>query len=318
MQDDKNEKRKRNKDKHLDDDIKKDLDNILDQLSESETNEPRETRKMDEKNEKPREELPQDPASEKEELEGIMEQISEKEDGPAENLNFLQRVVYVFTNPTRLFQYLSRKPDFILPLLLAMAISIVVSYSVFDIALDTQISKVEKSDRYNDQQKNQILDRIEASRHGTMRAVYTYVTPPVAVGVIFGIAALIFLFVGNIILGGKTNYARVFSVYTYAMLIDSIAGSVVKVPIWVSQHSMQFNTSLAVFLPTSQSGTVLFKFLNSMDIFTIWALAVFGIGFAVIYRFTQLKGILSVFITWLLYVLIFKVAISSLFGSLGA
>jgi hypothetical protein len=47
-------------------------------------------------------------------------------------------------------------------------------------------------------------------------------------------------------------------------------------------------------------------------------LAVFGIGFAVIYRFTQLKGILSVFITWLLYVLIFKVAISSLFGSLGA
>jgi hypothetical protein len=64
--------------------------------------------------------------------------------------------------------------------------------------------------------------------------------------------------------------------------------------------------------------TALYNFIGSFDIFTVWFLIVFGIGFAVIYRFSKLKALASVFIAWLAYVVIFKVLLGSLFAGFGA
>jgi hypothetical protein len=43
-------------------------------------------------------------------------------------------------------------------------------------------------------------------------------------------------------------------------------------------------------------------------------LAVFAIGYAVIYRFSQVKAFMGVFVSWILYILVFNVALGSFFS----
>ncbi len=313
---DSNEKKK--KKEEMDEEVKRDLDEILHQLSESEKSkkEAQEEKKesAEPKSEPAPEEEKESPgASVEEELQDILEQISEEEPPPAE-LSALDRLVGIFLKPRQVFEYLRVKPDIWLPLILIALISIGVSFSVYDIALDQQIEKIEQNERIPDEQKNLILDKIEASRSGAKKILSSAVVAPLSTVIVSLVVAGFFFFLGNIILGGKASFAQIFSVYLYAQLIPTILGSIVKIPLWVSQQSLGATTSLAVLLPTDMSGSTVARLLGNFDIFTIWYLIVFSMGFAIIYRFSQLKSYLAVFISWFLFIII-KVGLGSIFSS---
>lgn len=299
-------------------DVQKDLEEILGKLSESENKAAQPEKKPAEKSEEPpepvKEPTPSASEEEPESLEGILDKISEKEE-PPEELSVFQRIWGIFVKPVQVFEYLRVKPDFLVPLILIILVSVAVNLKVYDIAIQDQIAKIEENDRIPDEQKDLIIDRMEESRHGTKRIINSFVVPPVSVLIIFALVSAIFLFIGNILLGGKARFAQIFSIYCYSYLIITIAGTIVKLPLWLAKQTMQVETSLALLVPETASKT-LHNILSSFDIFTLWFLVVFGIGFAVIYRFSQLKGILSVFIAWFIWVLITKVALASVLGGL--
>lgn len=314
------EKKERQEPTSNDEEVKKDLDEILGKLVEKDEEEapaPSEEKKSEPEKiiEKISPAAPETlEETEEEDVEEILEKITEKEEAPVEELSVVERIVNVFTYPIRLFHYLRYKPDFIIPMLITIIISVVTSSLVYDIAINDQISRIEENDRIPDEQKDMIIDSIEASKHGGKRILYNYFIPPLGVIITFSIVAAIFLFIGNVILGGKASFKHILSVYSYSYLIVAIAGTIVKLPLWLSKGTMQLVFGPAVVL--SDTHSVLYQFLSAFDIFTLWFLAVFGIGFAVIYRFSQLKGILTVFITWLIYVIISKVVLGSLLMSL--
>ncbi len=307
-----------------DDEVKKELDEILGKLTEKEEAETKKTES--DKKPEPEEiverisppgasETDESEHPEEENVEAILEKITEKEEEePVEEMGVVQRVINVFTNPQRLFRYLRVKPDVVTPILLVIFISILTSTLIYDIAINDQITRIEQNDQLPDDRKDMIIDQIEASKHGTKRIIYNYLLPPIGVIITFSVVAAIFLFIGNVILGGKTSFKHMLSVYGYSYLVVAIAGTVVKLPLWLAKGTLQLTFSPAVFLSDTQ--TTLYRLLSAFDVFTLWFLVVFGIGFAIIYRFTQLKGILSVFITWFIYVLISKVLIAGLLSGL--
>jgi len=299
-------------------DVKKDLEDILGKLSESEEKSKPVEKKPAEKPEQPQEPgeepAPSVPEEEPESLEGILDKISEREEAP-EELSLIQRIWGIFVKPTQVFEYLRFKPDYWIPLILTIIISVVVSMQVYDIAIQDRISIIEENERIPDEQKDRIVDSMEESRHGMKRIIYTFVVPPLSILIIFSLVSVIFLFIGNILLGGKARFAQIFSAYCYSYLIVAVAGTIVKLPLWLAKQTLKVDTSLALVLPETASKT-LHNFLSSFDVFTLWFLVVFGIGFAIIYRFSQLKGIISVFIAWLIWVLITKVALGSILGGM--
>ena len=324
MSDEKDEKSKGDEkgQQKPDEETKKDLEEILGQLKES-----------DKKKEKEAEEAPDDKGdfsfqphqpegeteSEPEGLDGILDKISETEaEEPVEDQNAIQRIINVFFNPLKLFRYLRQKPEFMLPLVLAVLIGVGTAYLVYDIAIDDQIARFEQNDRISTEQKDLIIDRMEESRTGTTRILYSVVIPFFAVIILFFLISAVFLFIGNVLLGGKAKYKQVLSVYGYSYLIMGILGTIVKLPLILKQHTVKIDTSLAVLFSPASMSTALYNFIGSFDIFTVWFLIVFGIGFAVIYRFSKLKALASVFIAWLAYVVIFKVLLGSLFSGFGA
>jgi len=297
-------------------------DDILGQLSEKEGQEL--PGKKEPAKESPKEEIkPSQADSESEDSEDFGSLIDKKitdhpesdagDSGPVEEMSAGQRVIGIFTSPQKVFQYLRVKPEFWIPVLLAVIVGVAVSYLVYDIALSDAIANYEKMD-IPDQQRDIILDSIESRRTGAWRYTSIFVFPIIGVFAIFGAVALAYWFVGNVVLGGKAKYKQVFSAFAYSYLILTIVGTIVKVPLILSNQTLKVQTSLAVFMSQEASDTALYRFLDAFDIFTIWMLVVFAIGYAVIYRFSQVKAFMGVFLTWLLYVLVFSVALGSFFS----
>ncbi len=323
MSDDKESKNNQHRDdeeKRDDENVQKDLDDILGSIKESEKGGSESDRKKAEEAESGQQEEQPEPQSTPEPTEEgvdqILERISEKDKEPVEEMNAFQRVVGVFTQPTKVFAYLKNKPEYMLPLIIAILISIISSILVFDIAINDQIRKYERSERFTNDQKNMIIDNLEASKTGARRYISTIVVPGISMLVIFALVSAIFLFIGNVILGGKARFVQIFSAYAYSYLIVAIVGTIVKLPLWLSQNTLKVDTNLAVFLPGSMEKSTIYNFFTAFDIFTIWFLIVFGIGFAIIYRFSQLKGIISVITAWLVYVVISKVILGNFFAGI--
>lgn len=299
----------------------KELDDILGQLHEKKGGEEVEpTPKKKEPEDIIRPPKKKEITSDEEEAEGvdeILEKISEKEkEEPAEELNVIQRIIGIFTGPVKVFEYLRLRPDYLTPIILAIILAIFSAVLIHDIAINDQIIKFEENDRIPQEQKERILDGLEASKEGPRKLAGIIVFPILGVIIIFALISAIFLFIGNVLLGGKARFKQIFSAYGYSFLIASILGTIVKLPMMLSQQTTQIHLSPAVFLDSSAEGSALFRFMSSLDIFEIWSLIVFGIGFAVIYRFSQLKGVVSVIIAWLVYVVIFKVVLGGLLSGL--
>ena len=318
---DKNESKDQEKKPQGSEDSSKELNDILGQLKESEGKTPEEKPKQDKGDEIIEKMHPKGKETEKdsEGLEDILNSITEKEqETPVESMNVFQRFIGVFTAPGKVFDYLKAKPDFWIPLILAVVISIISGYMFFDVAINDQITRIEQNENIPADRKDAILDQIEASREGSRKIINSVVIAPIFVVVIYLIIPLIFLLIGSVFLGGKAHYKQLLSVFSYSYLIVIFLGTLVKAPLIMAKNTVNIQMSPAAFLDPEQISGALYRFIGSFDIFVIWFLIVFALGFSTIYGFSKLKGLLSVFIAWLLYVLIVNVVISGFFqGLLG-
>ena len=122
----------------------------------------------------------------------------------------------------------------------------------------------------------------------------------ISVGVI---VSAVYLFVGNVILGGKASFKKVLSVTSWSWLIFSLAG-LVMLPLVLSQETMQISFSLATFMSDESKTTFLYKFLQKVEIFSIWWLAVYSIGLSVIYKMETKKMATAVAAVYLIYAVV--------------
>jgi len=300
------------------DDSKKDLDDILGKLKESEGGGSGERAKMDDGEGLINKIHAKGKGSEddSEGVEQILDSISEKEEAETvEDMNFLQRFFGIFLSPGKVFDYLKVKPDFLIPLIIAVLIGVLSSQLFYDIAITEQIDRIEKNDNIPAERREAIIDQMEAGREGTQRMLSTYVFAPLAVLLIYLIIPAIFLLIGNMILGGKARYKQLLAIFSYSYLIVIFLSSLIKAPLIMAKESTKIQMSPAIFFDADQISTYLYNFIASFDIFVLWFLVVFALGFSTIYGFSKLKGMVSVFIAWLLYVLIVNVGLAGFFQS---
>lgn len=295
-------------------------DDILNQLSETKGQKSPERKqpRKEKKPEKAARESSMD-SEESEDLEALIDKKiteqpqSQESIGPVEEMNAMRRIVGIFTSPEKVFQYLSHKPEFWIPVIITIIAGVASSFLVYDIAITDTIANYEQMD-IPDEQKDMIIDTIEDRRTGAWRYASIFLFPIIWIFVVFALVTLAYWIIGNFILGGKAKFKQIFSAFAYSYLILAIVGTIVKVPLMLSNQTIKVQTSLAAFMSDDASKTALYRFFDAFDIFTIWLLVVFAIGYAVIYRFSQVKAFMGVFVSWLLYVLVFSVALGSFFA----
>lgn len=201
-----------------------------------------------------------------------------------------QRIWGVFTAPRAVFEFLDTTPRLLGALLVLVVVNGLIGVLVTKVAIAARLAHLES------------MPNADASRTAAMVAVMKIAIPVVSalaiVGYIFIVAALL-LFITNVVLGGATTYKRMAAAQAHIWMV-TIAAGLVRVPLILSQQDIQVQTSLAAFLPQSDSATFLYQALARFDLFTLWILGLSVVSVAVLGKMPTRKAAGGVVGGWLL------------------
>ena len=221
----------------------------------------------------------------------------------------LEKIMNVFFAPRKTFESVDRKPDWLIPMVIVVIVSLVFTIIAMPIIMPEQMAK----QREKMEEKGMTNEQIEKAQEMGAK-VGKFVGPIssiVVVVVVLLVISGIYLFAGNIVLGGKTIFKKVLAVVCYSSLIGSL-GQLILLPLVMTKKTMSVSFSLASFMSPDASETALYHILKHIDLFAFWQIIVAGIGIAVIYKFTTKKSIIMVASLYVIYILI-SLGVKSIF-----
>lgn len=226
----------------------------------------------------------------------------------ASQMTTMQRILGVFTAPTKTFENIDKKPDWVVPLVILLLITMLFTYFTMPYILDEKMAEQQEKLAERGLTPAQIENAMEMGQK--FGVVFGFVGAAIGVVVVILISTLILKFIGNVVLSGKAAFKNLFSVYTYSSLIGAL-GMLIKLPLVFQKETHDVHFSLALFLSDEQSKTFLYNFLKMFELFAIWQYVLVAIGFAVVYQFSLKKAGWSVAIVFLIYAIIVAVLASS-------
>jgi hypothetical protein len=216
-----------------------------------------------------------------------------------EEMSAAGRVINVFVSPRKTFESIDARPAWLLPFFLILLVNVVFILSSQDIIVEQTISTQETEMLARGAEPDEIEQTTGITRKMMQFTVFFglgFTT------VLLFLVPAVFLFVGNVVLGGSSTYKKVLCVTIHAWLIMSLA-ALVMLPLVLAKESMLVTFSLAAFLPESSASSFLYQLLSKVEVFTIWFLIVESIGLAVIYKMETKRVATAVFVTYLVYAL---------------
>ena len=224
-------------------------------------------------------------------------------------MSTFDKIVNVFVEPKTTFRSINRHPDWIVPMIIILAVVVLFTTIIMPIVLPEQMEKQKTKMAEQGMSDEEIAKAMDVGQK------VGKIVGPISAGVMTIIYILaisgILLFCGNIILGGETTFKKVLSVVTYSSLIGSL-GSLLILPLILTKKTMHVGFSLAVFMSSDAHDTPLYQFLSKIDFFAIWQIIVVGIGLSVIYKFSTQKSITMVAVLYVLYIVI-SVGVTAIF-----
>ena len=233
---------------------------------------------------------------------------------PEERKGSLQRITGVLFSPDEAFRDIAQRPNVLAPLVILLIVAIVGTIIVVP-RLDFETMMRDQLERSGRNLAPEDLDRTVKIMVASSKVI-GYLSPILAVGV-WAIVALALLLAFRMF-GGEGTFKQAFSVTLYAWFpncINSIIGTIIlatKGSVDPTQMATLVRSNLA-FLVDPKTNQVAFAALSSIDIFSIWTLVLFIIGFAYVSRMSKARSATIVISLWAV-VLFFKVG----FAAIGA
>jgi hypothetical protein len=199
--------------------------------------------------------------------------------------SFLQRLVGIFVSPGATFADIVRKPDFIAPLIVGILATVAV--------IETMLGKIgaERIVRQSLEQSGRASNMSPAQLQQTMEqgvkftAIFMHLTGLLAAPMVLLVVAGLGLLIMNAIFGSRLKFRTAFSVTSYANLV-SVLGAIIALAMVLMADPEQFNaqdpvpTNPGFFFNPRETSKPLLSLLSSLDVFTIWFMALLGIGFS--------------------------------------
>jgi len=201
--------------------------------------------------------------------------------------SFMERFIGVFISPGEAFADIARKPDFIVPLVVIVVLTLV--------GTELFLAKIglEPIMRYalehNSRTANLSADQMQQALATQLRigTIFAHVGGLIQPPILCLIGALVGWVTVNNIFGGEIRFKTAFAIPCYANLI-SVVPAVMGILLvffgdpdhFISNPSSPTPTSLGFFLNPEQTSKPLLSLAGSVDIFSLWYLALLGIGFS--------------------------------------
>ena len=223
-----------------------------------------------------------------------------------------QRIAGVLFDPVETFADIARRPDILIPLAVVIVISILSSIVVMPRVDFESAIRDSMADQKNEMSAE---DQERVVRFGAAAAKAVGYAAPLLNVVFFAVIAGVLLLAFRL-LGGEGTYKQAFSVTVYAwfpLLIQGIVGLIIllargSVPAEELPNLVMSNLG---FLVDMKQNPVAYALLSALDLFTIWTLVLFIIGFSFVARVSRAKSAIIVLSFWIILVL-FKVGAAAM------
>jgi hypothetical protein len=226
-------------------------------------------------------------------------------------------LVNLWVAPSEAFAALVKRPTWLLPLVLLMALN--AGFSVWWLSRVDPIAFMKAQMQESGQwDKMPAEGRQEMLENQAKAFPYFASIGPIAVPIVTLIFAGVLLFVFRFFFAGEVTFRQSLAITAWS----SVAVSLVAVPLLAlvlhlkddftvnPQEALQANPTLVV--EKDEVPKPLHSFLSSLDLFSFWMMALLAVGFGVACRKPASSTIWGVVSPWLLYVL-GKSALAALF-----
>lgn len=238
----------------------------------------------------------------------------QSEAGQAPGLTQWQRVVDVFTAPSKTFQDIKRgNRSWWLPFIIIA----IFGYVLFA-AVTTKIGMQQTVDNQihmNPSQEERMAQAPPEQRQNIEKfSLYitegVFIANPLFVLAAIAIGSLVLMATINFGFGGRAKFGSVFAAWMYAGLPGILKVILGVIVIFVGVAPESFNiknyapTNIGAFLNPLETNKALYSLATSLDIVTIWTLVLLGMGLATVAGVKRSSGYIAVFGWWILIVLI--------------
>jgi hypothetical protein len=230
-------------------------------------------------------------------------------------LSQVERVVDTFVAPSKTFTDILRSTSWWLPFLLAVIVSIGVTFTIDkQVGFGRVVENVILDSPKQEEQMQSLPADQRAARMTSMSAGYKYVSyaTPVIILLISAIGALINWASFNFGLGARTTFGQMFCVWMYASLPRLLSGLLTIVTLIFGSSAESFNiknavgTNPAYFMP--DAAPWLKTALSFFDVIGIWNVVLLVIGTSIVAKVSRGKAA-AVVVGW--WVLIFILSVAS-------
>ena len=207
-------------------------------------------------------------------------------------------ILDIYFSPTKYFTQLKEKPKWLVPLIIIIVVSIlltVVVLSTFN--TEQRLAQLRERNLAPEQ-----MERAQRFMTGPLPVISGIVAAVIFIPLMLIIISLIFNFLIPLI-GSTGTFLMTFSCFVGAALVR-IPAMVIKIILILIKKTPFVHTGFVLFFPMLSKDTFFFRFLSKLDFFTIWELALIGLGLQTIYTIKDKKSYYLIFGIWLLYIII--------------
>jgi hypothetical protein len=212
----------------------------------------------------------------------------------------LSNVGLIFTSPARVAKNVAERPDWKVPLLVLILLSVVFSYALHLTPYQAEYQR-EMLEKYK-RDSGRDIDIDAATKPSTGKTI-AGIAGAAVMTVLFTVVAAAVLNGAAMLVGGTAGFVKMLSFLGYAMIIDN-AGNLVRIPLMIAKKSIDVRMSLGAFAPNVRLESPAGLLMGSTDIFSLWSLVAAVIGFSVLTGLGRKKSAAIVVALYVILVLL--------------
>ena len=208
----------------------------------------------------------------------------------------MNRLIGIFSTPTKLFTDLKEKPKWTTAFIIVLVIIALAASTTVMLTKDTMIARQEELLRERGVDDEQI-EQTKKFMQGPLPIVFGGISG----GIFMGIILLLFTVVLNLfipVFGGTSGFKSVLTVVSFSALIK-IPSAILKTILIAITKSPFVTTSLALIAPNLERASFIYQLLSGFDFFIIWEMILVAIGISVMNDVKKQNAYILVFLIWI-------------------
>jgi hypothetical protein len=195
----------------------------------------------------------------------------------------LARLLGVIFSPRETFAAVVARPTWFGAIAIAVLISSAAQFALLstdvgkELALEQNVAMMEGfGQTISDEQYAEMERGMENARY--IGPVFTIFFTPIIVAISSGILHVMFGLIG----GGSGSYRQVYAISAHASIVSALQLVFTTIVTLIANRPAGAN--LAVFVPTVEETSFIYRFLSTIDLFYVWSTFITAVGLAVLYK----------------------------------